>query len=102
MCNNYKSTDVSIMKKIIGRKIKGTRLSSNLSQKQMTINKKISLNTLKRIERGTDSSTLDTLLHAAIILDIPLAPIFECVDIYRRTGLLPNDPDLSGLEDTLC
>lgn len=90
MCKDYTHNDMTFLKHILGQKIKCIRNEKSLSRKQWAVKKKIGLNTLTRLENGEGNATLDTILHVAIMLDVPVAELFTEIDLFRKTGYIPN------------
>ncbi|EOX3329416.1 helix-turn-helix domain-containing protein [Vibrio cholerae] len=61
----------------VGLNIKGCRERKNITQEELAVKAKLSVNVISRLERGVTNPRLSTIYKMALILDIPVSELLE-------------------------
>ena len=73
--NALRTTDQSIIKTALGKRIQDLRTTSNLTQEALAIKAELTRTTIADIEKGTANPTLDGLARIASALGIKLTDL---------------------------
>lgn len=86
--NALRTTDQSIIKTALGKRIQDLRTTSNLTQEALAIKAELTRTTIADIEKGTANPTLDGLARIASALGIKLTDLVSSGVAHQSTYIM--------------
>lgn len=85
----YSDQQLSDIKMIIGQRVKASRKRKGI--RQLELANLVNKNTFGRLENGVIIPSLETILKLSKLLDFSIANLFQDIETYLDTGMMPNE-----------